>query len=134
MSKNVAIGVGVAVVVVGLATYFVFFAGGQTYTVNIDTSCKVNPDPVTISPHDQVTWVAKDQAYNVVFAASPFTNITSGTPFPVPQVPPNQPTSSGGVSASVELKCVLGCKLTYKYSVTGRTDGCVYDPAVIIEK
>jgi hypothetical protein len=130
MNKKGAIVVG-AVVVVGLAAYFVFFAGGQTYTVNIDTSCIASPDQVTISPHDQVNWVAKDQAYSLVFATSPFTNVTSGTRFAIPQ---NQPTSSGGVSASVELQCVFGCKIQYKYSVTGSNDKCTKDPMVVVQK
>jgi len=134
MTTQQKIGVGVVgVVVVAVAIYLVFFAGGQTYTVNLDTSCKATPDRVTISPHDQVSWVGNGQAYNVVFATSPFSNITSGAQFPVSQVPPNQPTSSGGVAASVELQCVFGCTLQYKYSVSG-SNGCSQDPMVVVQK
>jgi len=97
-------------------------------SVVLDNACTANPDPVTIHVQDQVSWTAKDQAYKVLFSDSPFTNIQSGTPFPVPM---GQASVSGAVLPNVQKACSIA-PCNYKYTVSG-SSGCTNDPRVIIK-
>jgi len=105
-----------------------------TKQVTIDNNdCKTSQPTLAISIQDQVTWTAKDQAYILRFATSPFKGIPSGTNFPVPK---GQTKSSGAVTDQVKMKCnvpspIPACQ--FKYSVTGSgPHACNEDPVVIV--
>jgi hypothetical protein len=133
MTTNRAIGLGfIGVVVLGLASYFVFkWRAGATVPVSIYNHCTLDNDTVTIHVQDQVSWNARDQAYTLLFADSPFTNIQSGVRWPIPHGNVNL---SGAVLPSVQKACSgdVPCP-PYKYTVNG-SNGCTLDPVVVIQK
>jgi hypothetical protein len=105
--------------------------------VSIYNNCTLDTDPVQISVNGQVAWLARDQAYTLLFPNSPFVGIQSNTAFPISQ---GATGTSGAVTASVMQQCSNNndpsnpvCR--FKYTVTGSGPvACTKDPIVIIMK
>jgi hypothetical protein len=103
--------------------------------VSIYNNCTLDNDEVQISVNGQVSWLARDQAYKLLFANSPFVGIQSNTLFPIAQ---GAIESSGAVTAAVMQQCANNqdpsnplCQ--FKYDVTGSGPiPCTNDPKVII--
>ncbi len=125
MSKKLIVGLGllcILVITTGSSCNRTPF-NGVTKTVNINGGCQVSAPSVTIGRKDQVSWTANTETNTILFPASsgsPFTNITAGTPYSIPQ---NTTKSSGPVAAAASG--------SYKYTVAGNS-GCSNDPIVII--